>query len=132
MFKANVPICFVTSLGGSLMMLSVNGLTWSLSAGCSRCCPVLPGAAGARPRGLAADVGLTGMGKMFAKCAHTFAHCATGHCTLAHLHTFAASHCTLLHLSKLNIFAKNRFEKSAFFLKFQQKQIANFAQISKH
>ena len=27
-FKANVPICFVTSLGGSLMMLSVNGLTW--------------------------------------------------------------------------------------------------------
>ena len=27
-FKANVPICFATSVGGSLMMLSVNGLTW--------------------------------------------------------------------------------------------------------
>ena len=27
-FKANVPICFVTSVGGSFMMLSVNGLTW--------------------------------------------------------------------------------------------------------
>ena len=27
-FKANVPICFATSVGGSLMMLCVNGLTW--------------------------------------------------------------------------------------------------------
>jgi len=28
LFKANIPICFLTSVGGSFMMLSVNGLTW--------------------------------------------------------------------------------------------------------
>lgn len=27
-FKVNAPVCLVTSLGGSLMMLAVNGLTW--------------------------------------------------------------------------------------------------------
>jgi len=27
-FKANVPICFAASVGGSAMMLGVNGLTW--------------------------------------------------------------------------------------------------------
>ena len=46
--------------------------------------------------------------------------------------------CTLLHRCNLKIFAKNRFEKSAFFVKIQQKlnfanvaKFANFCHISK-
>ena len=27
-FKMNVPICMITSVGGSIMMLCVNGITW--------------------------------------------------------------------------------------------------------
>ena len=38
--------------------------------------------------------------------------------------------CILLHRCNLKIFAKNRFEKTAFFVKFQQK-IANVAKFAK-
>ena len=37
--------------------------------------------------------------------------------------------CILLHRCNLKIFAKNRFEKSAIFVKFQQK-LANFAKFA--
>ena len=39
--------------------------------------------------------------------------------------------CILLHRCNLKIFAKNRFEKTAIFVKFQQKKIANVATFAK-